>query len=107
MTSSVVAEAVTHIHRKVRGGRMISALMQERGIFPPMVIQMAALGEETGKIGEMLTAAADELDRKSQARIKGLLALLEPVAILVMGLLIGFIVVTMLSTIFGINDIEF
>ncbi len=107
VTSSVVAEAVEHIHRKVRGGRMISRLMQEKEIFPPMVIQMTALGEETGRIGEMLEAAADELDRKSQARIKALLSLLEPAAILVMGLVIGFIVVSMLSTIFGINDIDF
>ncbi len=103
----VIRDSVEYIYHRVKEGKPVSRLMGERKIFPPIVVQMTSLGEETGKIGEMLEAAADELDRKSQARIKAFLSLLEPVAILLMGVVIGFIVVTMLSTILGINDIDF
>lgn len=76
-------------------------------MFPPMVVQMVSLGEESGKMGEMLVSSAENLDKVIQNRIKTLLAFLEPVSILIMGLIIGGIVVSMLSTIFGLNDISF
>ena len=107
VSNSQVKEAVSHIYAQVKEGRSISALMKERPIFPPMVVQMASLGEETGKIGQMLIAVADDLDRKIQSKIKTYLALLEPFSILFLGLLIGGVVVSMLSTIFGINEIQF
>ena len=107
VTNGRVKEAVSHIYTQVKEGRSISALMKERPIFPPMVVQMASLGEETGKIGQMLIAVADDLDRKIQSKIKTYLALLEPFSILFLGLLIGGVVVSMLSTIFGINEIQF
>jgi type II secretory pathway component PulF len=72
-----------------------------------MAVEMVSLGEETGKIGEMLVQVAEELDNKIQAKIKSLLAFLEPLAILLMGLIIGGIVLSMLSAIFGINEIQF
>ena len=102
-----VKEAVTHIYSQVKEGRNVSSLMRERKVFSPMVIQMVALGEETGRIGEMLVSVADDLDRKIQSKIKTYLALLEPFSILFLGLLIGGVVVSMLSTIFGINEIQF
>ncbi len=107
VSNSKVKEAVTHIYSQVREGRSVSALMRERDIFPPMVIQMVALGEETGKIGDMLVSVAEDLDRKIQSKIKTYLALLEPFSILFLGLLIGGVVVSMLSTIFGVNEIQF
>ncbi|OQY13870.1 MAG: hypothetical protein B6I31_00215 [Desulfobacteraceae bacterium 4572_19] len=105
--NSVVKEAVNHIYDQVKEGNQISSLMKERDIFPPMAVQMVALGEETGRIGDMFSAVADELDSRNQKKIKSYLALLEPVSILFMGIVIGGIVLSMLSTIFGINDIAF
>ena len=102
-----VKGAVEHIYIQVKEGRSISSLMREQDVFPPMVVQMTALGEETGKIGEMLVSVADDLERKIQAKIKTYLSLLEPFSILFLGLLIGGVVVTMLSTIFGVNEIQF
>jgi general secretion pathway protein F len=107
VSNSVVRAAVEHIVSQVREGRRVSALMKEKGIFPAMAVQMVSLGEETGRIGEMLVLVAEELDNKIQSRIKSYLALMEPLAILIMGLIIGGIVVSMLSAIFGINEIEF
>jgi type II secretory pathway component PulF len=105
--NNVLKDIVGYIADQVRQGGKISLLMREKKIFPPMVVQMVALGEESGRLGKMLEAAADDLDIKNQNRIKNMLALLEPVAILVMAVVIGGIVVSMLSTIFGINEISF
>ncbi len=107
ITNTRVKHAVEHIYVQVKEGRSISALMGEQDVFPPMVVQMVALGEETGQIGDMLVSVADDLDRKIQSKIKTYLSLLEPFSILFLGLLIGGVVVTMLSTIFGVNEIQF
>ena len=107
VNNSVVKRASEQIYRQVKEGKRVSILMKDQAIFPAMAVQMVALGEETGKIGEMLVAVADDLDARVQSRIKSLLALLEPVAILLMGLIIGGVVISMLTAIFGINDIEF
>ena len=81
--------------------------MGEQETFPAMAVQMVSLGEETGRLGEMLVLVADELDNKIQEKIKIYLAFLEPATILLMGLIIGGIVISMLSAIFGINEIQF
>ncbi|MBF0228208.1 MAG: type II secretion system F family protein [Desulfamplus sp.] len=107
VANSQVKDAVEHIYRQVKEGRNVSSLMRERKIFPPLVVQMVSLGEETGKIGDMLVSVADDLDRKIQSKIKTYLSLLEPFSILFLGLLIGGVVVSMLTTIFGVNEIQF
>jgi general secretion pathway protein F len=104
---SLVKGAVAHIYEQVRSGKRISASMHEKGVFPAMTVQMVSVGEETGKLGEMLTAVADELDGRIQGKIRSYLALLEPLAILAMGVIIGAIVVSMLSAILGISEINF
>lgn len=106
VANSQVKDAVEHIYKQVKEGRSVSSLMRERKIFPPLVVQMVSLGEETGKIGDMLVSVADDLDRKIQSKIKTYLSLLEPFSILFLGLLIG-VVVSMLTTIFGVNEIQF
>jgi type II secretory pathway component PulF len=98
---------VVYIADQVREGRNLSSLMKENKMFPPMIVQMVSLGEESGKMGEMLVSSAENLDVMIQNRIKMLLTFIEPFAILFMGIIIGGIVVSMLSTIFGINDISF
>lgn len=107
VSNSVIKDAVEYIYMQVKEGKNISSLMKDKDVFPPMVVQMVSLGEETGRIGDMLLSVADELDRKIQSKIKMYLALLEPFSILLLGLLIGGVVISMLSTIFGINEIQF
>jgi len=103
----VVKAAVGQIHRQVKEGKRISSLMKGQDVFPAMAVQMVSLGEETGKLGDMLVHVAEELDVKIQQKIKTLLSFLEPAAILLMGLIIGGIVVSMLLAIFGINEMQF
>jgi general secretion pathway protein F len=103
----VLKDAIVNMTEKVREGSTISILMKNNKMFPPMVVQMVSLGEESGKMGEMLVSSAENMDLIIQNRIKILLAFMEPAAILAMGIIIGGIVVSMLSTIFGINDISF
>ncbi|MBC8439028.1 MAG: type II secretion system F family protein [Deltaproteobacteria bacterium] len=103
----ILKDIMVYIAEQVREGRNLSGLMKENKMFPPMLVQMVSLGEETGKMGQMLVSSAENLDVMIQNRIKMLLTFIEPVAILVMGIIIGGIVVSMLSTIFGINDISF
>ncbi|WP_051328223.1 type II secretion system F family protein [Desulfatirhabdium butyrativorans] len=108
VVSNILVKAASEtIYREVKEGKRVSRLMKEQKVFPAMAVQMVALGEETGKIGEMLTSVADDLDTRIQAKIKSYLALLEPIAILLMGLIIGGVVISMLTAIFGLNDIEF
>jgi type II secretory pathway component PulF len=105
--NNVVKAAVDHIYHQVKEGKRISTLMKDQDAFPAMAVQMVSLGEESGKLGEMLVLVAEELDSRIQAKIKTCLAFLEPATILLMGLIIGGIVVSMLSAIFGINEIQF
>ena len=74
-------------------------------MFPPLAIQMISVGEDTGKLDDMLLKVADYFDREVRTRIQQFTRLLEPVLILVMGLVVGFVVVSMLSAIFSVNDL--
>lgn len=105
--NQIIRVAVQKIYEKVKEGKRISSLMKEVKVFPEMAIQLVSVGEETGRMGEMLVEIAEELDKKTQGKIKFYLTLLEPLTILVMGLIIGGIVVSMLMAVFGINDIQF
>jgi len=70
-----------------------------------MVVQMIAVGEETGRLDEMLLRIAEHFDREVRVTIAQFTRLLEPVMIVVMGLGVGFIVVSMLTAIFSVNDL--
>ena len=105
--NQIIRTSVQKIYEKVKEGRRISSLMKEMKVFPEMAIQLVSVGEETGRMGEMLVEIAEELDNKIQAKIKFYLTLLEPLTILFMGLIIGGIVVSMLMAVFGINEIQF
>ncbi|MEA3241226.1 MAG: type II secretion system F family protein [Pseudomonadota bacterium] len=107
VANSMIRLDIDRIYQQVKTGKRISQLMREGGLFPVKMVQMVTLGEETGQIGKMLETAAGELDRTIEIRIKRYLALVEPIAILLMGLIIGAVVISMLSAILGINDITF
>jgi len=107
VANSLIRADIDRIYQQVKTGKRISQLMRDGGLFPVKMVQMVTLGEETGQIGKMLETAANELDRTIEIRIKRYLALVEPIAILLMGLIIGAVVISMLSAILGINDINF
>lgn len=105
--SERIAEIISSVRESVRKGRGISEPLKNSDIFPPIAVHMITVGEETGKLDEMLIKIADRFDIEVRTTVKRLLSLLEPVLILLMGAVIGFIVVSMLIAIFSINELPF
>ncbi len=87
-------------------GKGISRPLSESGVFPPLAVSMVTIGEESGQLEAMLEKVADIYEIDVKNTLKRLIALLEPLMILVMGVIVGFIVISMLMAVFSINNIE-
>ena len=98
--NEVFARLVQNVHDSVQGGDKISQTLKVSQEFPPDVIQMIISGEETGQLGKMLNKAADFYDTAIEYSIKKLTTLIEPVFLIVMGGMVGFIMASMLLPIF-------
>ena len=94
--NSVLANAVQKARENVREGEPIADPLRRSGLFPPVVVQMVAVGEKSGELEKMLLKISDSFDRTVETRLTGLMALLEPVIILAMGLIIGFVVIAIM-----------
>ena len=105
--NQVVAGSLDRISDRVKEGERLSRPLEETGIFPSLAIQMITVGEETGRLDEMLLRVADNYEKNVRNIIKRLVSLLEPAMILFMGLVVGFIVISMLLAIFSMNDMPF
>jgi type II secretion system protein F len=102
-----VSRAIGNIHDRLREGKAVAQTLEETGVFPPLAVHMISVGEETGRIEEMLTKVAETYEEDVQTTVKRFVSLLEPLIILVMGAVVGFIVISMLLAIFSINEIPF
>lgn len=105
--NQAVSRAIGAIHDQLRGGKGISKSLREIGAFPPLAIHMIEVGEETGRLDEMLIRVAETYEENVQNALKRFVSLLEPAVILLMGGVVGFIVISMLLAIFSINEIPF
>ena len=103
----VISRSIAHVHDRLREGKAISKSLEETGVFPPLAVHMIGVGEETGRLDEMLIKVAETYEENVQSSIKRFVSLLEPLIILFMGLIVGFIVISMLLAIFSINEIPF
>jgi general secretion pathway protein F len=103
----VISRSIAHVHDQLREGKAISRSLKETGVFPPLAVHMIGVGEETGRLDEMLIKVAETYEENVQNAIKRFVSLLEPLIILIMGLVVGFIVISMLLAIFSINEIPF
>jgi type II secretion system protein F len=103
----VISRSIGHVHDRLREGKAISKSLEEVEVFPPLAVHMIGVGEETGKLDEMLIKIAEAYEENVRTTIKRFVSLLEPLIILVMGALVGFIVISMLLAIFSINEIPF
>jgi type IV pilus assembly protein PilC len=103
----VIQDAIMASRSSIAGGDTISAPLAKSQVFPPMVISMIAVGEQTGGLDEMLAKIADFYDEEVDAAVSGLLALLEPVMIVFLGVVVGGMVVAMYLPIFDmINAVQ-
>ncbi len=100
----VVEQAMDDVYDSVKRGGSIARPIEEHPIFPPMVSHMVAVGEETGQLETMLTKIADFYETEVDAKVKALTALIEPLMILVVGGVVGFIVISMYLPIFSLYD---
>ena len=103
--NAVFAEATEKIQRDVSTGAALTTSMQTTGVFPNMVLQMCAIGEESGALDAMLGKAAEFYEDEVDEAVKGLSSLMEPFIIVILGTLIGGIVVAMYLPIFKLGQV--
>jgi type IV pilus assembly protein PilC len=102
--NAAVEKAIMYIQRSITGGKPIAEPMTETKIFPPMVIQMTGVGEKTGGLGNMLIKVADFYDEEVDAAIDTLTSMIEPLIIVFLGGVIGFILIAMYMPMFSLGD---
>ncbi len=102
--NTVIEEAMGNVIVSVKQGGTISAPMKRSPVFPPMVPQMIAVGEETGALDNMLAKVADFYDDQVEAAVKALTSILEPVMIIVVGGIVGVIVISMYLPLFSVYN---
>jgi type IV pilus assembly protein PilC len=93
--NSVVAEAVMKVHDAVKEGESIVTPMEGSGVFPPMVISMVDVGEETGQLPDMLLKIADVFDDEVDNTVDALTSLLEPLMIVFLAVVVGTTVIAL------------
>jgi type IV pilus assembly protein PilC len=103
----VIHDAIMGSRASIAGGETIAAPLEKSGVFPPMVTSMISVGEATGGLDEMLTKIADFYDDEVDAAVSTLLSLMEPVMIVVLGVVVGGMIVAMYLPIFNmVNAVQ-
>ncbi len=102
-----LAKSLDGVLGNVEKGQHLSGLLKKVGVFPELFLQMVGIGEETGHLGDMLLTSAESLENDARSAVQRLLALLEPVLILVTALVVAFIIVSLLLPILNLYEIEF
>jgi len=90
--NTIVSQAIDNVRASIREGESVALPLQASGLFPPMVVQMTAVGEETGQLDSMLTKVADFYDAEVETTLSQLTSIIEPLLILFLGFVVGFIV---------------
>jgi type IV pilus assembly protein PilC len=103
--NTVIQDAIMASRASIAGGDTIAAPLEKSGVFPPMVISMIAVGEQTGGLDEMLSKIADFYDDEVDVAVSGLLSMLEPMMILFLGVIVGGMIVAMYLPIFSMMEI--
>ena len=101
----LIADDLQTASREVEEGQNLSSSLARNGLFPPIVIDMISVGEQSGNLEPMLYRVADSYEKEVEASIMMMTSLLEPAMILFMGLVVGFIVVSVLLPIFEMNQL--
>ena len=101
----VMAEAVLKVRASIKEGENISAPLAASKLFPPLVVRMISVGEQTGRLDEMLTKVAEFYEDQVEVAVAGLTSALEPMIIGVLGLVVGSIVFSILLPIFKLTEV--
>jgi len=100
--NAVVEEAILKVRKEIESGRTIVDPLRETGVFPNMVVQMIGVGEQTGALDTMLGKVADFYEDEVDAAVGDLLTAMEPMIILVLGVVVGGVVISMYLPLFSL-----
>ena len=103
--NQVLSQSLANVEDGVSRGKGLAGPFRENALFPPLVAHMVGVGEETGRLEETLLHVASRYEEESRRTLKRLLGMLEPTIILFMAVLVGFIVLSILVTIFSIYEV--
>jgi len=106
MDNAWLAEAIGSVARELKEGRGLGRPMMETGRFPMLAVHMILVGEETGRLDDMLMQVATTYDNEVDVAIRKALALLQPVIIVAMAGIIAFIIIAILSAMLSVYDIQ-
>lgn len=102
-----VSSSLDRVSRDIKEGKGIAKPLSDAKIFPELALSMIRVGEETGQLDNMLIKIADTYEKSLKISIKRFIGILEPSLVMIMGLMVGFIVISLLIAIFSITDIPF
>lgn len=102
--NKVIEKAITEARESIKEGERIAEPLKRSGVFPPMVLQMISIGEETGALDTMLTKVADFYDQEVESAVTGLTNMIEPLIIVLMAAVVGSIVVAMFLPMFSLTS---
>jgi type IV pilus assembly protein PilC len=102
--NKVLERGIDDVRAQVEEGISLSRAMDETGVFPDMLVQMTATGEETGKLDQMLMRTAEFYEQRVSAKVEGLSSLIEPIAIVVLGAVIGMMLIALYLPIFNLGQ---
>lgn len=107
LMNSVLKESISMLHREIKVGHSMSNFFRTRAPFPPRIGTMLRIAEEQGNLGDGLVSLGDYFETELQRTLQRIMTLMEPAVIIFTGLIIGAMVMSMFSAIFGINEIKF
>ncbi len=103
--NEVLARALDEVRQRVREGERVADHLRRSGVFPPLFTRLVAVGEEAGNLPQSLTTVADTLDLEVDSSLKAMISLLEPALILLLGLVVGFVIISLLMAVFQLNTL--
>jgi general secretion pathway protein F len=105
VSNQIISDEIHKASKNVEEGQSLSLPLSKSGFFPPMTVEMISIGEQSGNVEAMLYRIADAYEREVEASVTMMTSLLEPIMILTMGLVVGFIVISILLPIFEMNQL--
>ena len=103
--NTVIEKALDEVRTSIKSGENIAGPLSKSGVFPPMVVRMVDVGEQTGELEKMLGKIADFYDDQVDAAVSGLTSLIEPLIIAFLGIVIGGIVIAMFLPVFKMTEL--
>lgn len=105
MSNKYLSEEIQEINRRVREGQSFAAAMLQRGVFPDVAVKMVEVGESTGALQEMLNSLADFYDEEIETEVARFITLIEPILLVVMGLVIALVVIALYLPLFELSSV--